>query len=467
MSSRFKMASRARLVALAVGAGALCSFAMADTSMAAAPTAGSACQTDGKINGRGATFQTNATRALIDGYRIDVCGPVGSGGDAGTNMLAYNYASATGNTGSGNGQKAASCRTDAFAGTDIPYDQATLAQLNGAPGATGSCGITFTPPFQPNAPLTFPDPADVQANVMSFPVAGSSVALPVNLQAADCGGTKPASLQFSVANVSKIFGGDIANWNDPRLVAENASLTNCNVAITRVVRLDKSGTTQVFKNFLSNADGARSGATCDAANSWTNLALDSNNTAWPTGAGCSNLVRPTTTGGAPVVSLVRSTPGAVGYADLADAVVAGTPALIQSNVRNATDTQYVGAANGTAANCDFATSLPGSTNSDAVGLNPGGDNWAFDAATRHDDVTFKGSQYPICGLTFGLVYTGLNGNSGTGAIARLSANQRRTLYSYFTYVFSPAGQSRLNAARYAALPAAFLTKLRLGFQTNF
>ncbi len=74
-------------------------------------------------------------------------------------MIAYNYPKAVtaSATGSGNGLKAASCRTDAFAGTDTPYSRLQLEQLDGAPGAMGGCSITFEPPFEPKS-APFPPP---------------------------------------------------------------------------------------------------------------------------------------------------------------------------------------------------------------------------------------------------------------------------------------------------------------------
>jgi hypothetical protein len=46
-------------------------------------------------------------------------------------------------------------------------------------------------------------------------------------------------------------------------------------------------------------------------------------------------------------------------------------------------------------------------------------------------------------------------------------NQLRTLYAFFTYVFSPLGQSYLDKQTYDELPAAWLPTLRAGFQDNF
>jgi ABC-type phosphate transport system substrate-binding protein len=464
MMSRMGKVPRRRAVALAVGVGVLSSFAFTGTSLANPPASGTACQaSDGKISGRGATFQTKAQQALIAGYTSDVCGPVTSDADAGTNMLVYNYSAAAsaGATGSGAGQKAASCRTDAFSGTDVPYDQATLTSLNGAPGGLGGCAITFVPPFSPNSPAVWPDPTDATAKVMSFPVAGSSVGIGVNLSAANCGGTAPGSINLSTANMSKLISGDITAWNDSALVADNPALANCTQAVTRVVRLDKSGTTQTFKNYLKNADGGRT--LCDGT-TWTTLATDANNVNWPTTAPCpANLARPATSGGAAVVSLVSTTDGAFGYADYADWISKGIPLAKVSNAAGA----FQSPGTGNSASCGFSGAvLPGTSIGDAVGTNTTL-NWATDASPNRSDVTYQGSGYPICGFTWDFVYTKLNSGAVANPIARLTADQRRTLYSYFTYVFSPAAQSRLTNAGYDQLPAGWLTKLRQGFQANF
>ena len=58
-----------RVAAFAASAGVLGSLALAGPALAGTP-AGLACQPDGKINGRGATFQKNAqNNAFATGYR--------------------------------------------------------------------------------------------------------------------------------------------------------------------------------------------------------------------------------------------------------------------------------------------------------------------------------------------------------------------------------------------------------------
>src|SRR5262249_9729566 len=90
------------------------------------------CQADGKIDGRGSLLGGVFQSALAAGYRDDVCGRIIDG--RGDTMVAYDYDALTG---SANGLLGASCRTDAFYTSDVPYTQATLNSLDGAPGALG------------------------------------------------------------------------------------------------------------------------------------------------------------------------------------------------------------------------------------------------------------------------------------------------------------------------------------------
>jgi hypothetical protein len=54
---------------------------------------------------------------------------------------------------------------------------------------------------------------------------------------------------------------------------------------------------------------------------------------------------------------------------------------------------------------------------------------------------------------------------GTGGPnANLTADQRRTLYSYFVYLMSPLAQAQAPLAGYASLPAAWLSIITTGFQ---
>jgi len=141
LQRRFGSGTRALLVGLGVlGCCVLISLMSADASFAAAPEKGVACNpTDGKISGRGATYQDHAEILFAGLYEADFCGATpGSPADAaGNTMVAYNYSPAEADklTGAGAGIKAASCRTDAFAGDSLPYTEAQYKELNSAPGS--------------------------------------------------------------------------------------------------------------------------------------------------------------------------------------------------------------------------------------------------------------------------------------------------------------------------------------------
>jgi ABC-type phosphate transport system substrate-binding protein len=481
------------LAVLAVGLALVSGLVFVSTSSAAVP-GGVACQpTDGKISGRGATYQNEAELDFIAAYTSDYCGNVAeqfAGDPAGSNMLVYNYPAAeAGNTytGSSQGLIAASCRTDAYAGTSLPYTQAQLLELNSTPGILPTnegktCTLPITVPFTPQSP--YPNSNDIAAPIMTIPVAGSAVALAVNLTGSCTNGT-PTSLEFTPLEVSRLYGGDYLTWNEPELVATNPELgpseDNCTGAITRVVRTDSSGPAVILKNYLESVDEARTGSACGVVSSviqvWSKYYKK--NTEWPglqhpgTEGTCSSIVKSAANGNASEIAKVLATNGGIGFADLAAATGQG---LILADVENATGSNFVGpSAGGGAANCNFnVVSLPGTTNESAVGLTTS-DDWAYNnheanpTKVNHSNATDLGTKYPICGLGFDLVYTGLHANngSGQGAIAPLTSDQRRTLYSYFNFVLSSTAQELLPLDNYASLPSTWLTKLSKGFREHF
>jgi len=487
---RFGSGTRALLVGLGVlGGCVLISLMNADVSFAAAPEKGLACNaTEGKISGRGASYQAHAEAFFAGLYETDFCGATpGSPTDAaGNTMVAYNYspAEADKQTGAGAGIKAASCRTDAYAGDSLPYTEAQYTELNEAPGKTKGCTLPFQPPFAPQGTenakkeFEFPSATDTTAPVMTVPIAGSSIGVAANLAGACKGGT-PTGLEFSAKEISRLFGGDAATWSDSELEENNPSLKTdeCTGAITRVVREDSAGTTEIFKAYLVRAAPERSGAgfTCAVGKAWSEYTKT--NTQWPgkqseTEGTCSKIITPANSGGPEEVAKIRATEGGIGYADLPD-LDGNDAGLITATVQNATTKAPQAPNSGKAANCSLnVLTLPGATANDAVGLNAQ-DNWGtnnteVNGNPNHQNATDLGSKYPICGVTFDLVYTGLDNNNNTNnAITPLTADQRRTLYSYFTFVLSSTAQSKLSTIDYNPLPSAWLEKLTEGFQANF
>jgi ABC-type phosphate transport system substrate-binding protein len=381
----------------------------------------------------------------------------------------------------------------------------------------------------PPALSRYPATGDAVAKMMSFPVALSAVAVIANLTGGPVGsgaicqnatGARPTSLNLTGSQLSDLFGGMVVVWDDPSLTSNNPALAtdNCAGSVTRVVSANDSGTTWILETYLSDvAAGDRS--MCGGFYSWSNLANASPNTTWPAfapvgsqpgqsgGAGFGCPVQQgyttgengtldacigNTAGGSPYTGV----PGALCYAGLADfkhfgdaAPKGGGPggvpgcspcAGVVASIQNATLTSYEPPASVTSANCGSGTlTLPSGT-SGAVGLTIGTaftppnpvpadwDTWATDNPSgAHGDVTDTGNLYPICGLTFALVYTGLADGTQPNAIAGLTADQRRTLYAYFSYILSSGGQKQLLTSYYQGLPPALLSPIRAEFQRNF
>jgi ABC-type phosphate transport system substrate-binding protein len=464
MRSRFLKLPRARIVALALGVGALGSLATAPASFAAGagpkpPAIGTNCQPDGKINGGGSTFQANAINdAFTFGFQQDVCGPqpqvtnlnaswgttdpsvfsFGTGPTQVAGMVAYNVSlgGVAETNGSGAGLRRLSCRTDMFAGTDLPYNNTqlgtpgngTVAGLDGPPGSesggtapqfncdNGTLNTTAVPPPFGPQPSSGPWPAtgDVPANAMSFPVAAGAVAVAVNLTG-KCTVATPTGLNLTSAEFDQIWQGTINQWNDPALVATNPILAtdNCSGNIQRVVRQDNSGTTAITMFTLNGID---QGALCgsDSGTNWYTIATGSSNAGlWPQGCvdGNSNTapnpITAATSGSPALIALLDATPGGIGYAELG---LWGTlPAGVSfANLQNSTATAFVSpGAPGSKSNCNLSATVPtGASALQAVGLgSPTWTNTGTPAAPGKQDVAFTGSGYPACGLTFDLVYS--------------------------------------------------------------
>jgi phosphate transport system substrate-binding protein len=111
----------------------------------------------------------------------------------------------------------------------------------------------------------------------------------------------PVHLNLDGATISKIFLGDITNWNDPAIAALNKSANLPNLKITPVFRSDGSGTSYNFTDYLSSVNAT-----------WANKIGTSTQPAFPAGQGAK--------GSSGVAGLVSRTDGAIGYVDVAYAI---------------------------------------------------------------------------------------------------------------------------------------------------
>jgi phosphate transport system substrate-binding protein len=101
--------------------------------------------------------------------------------------------------------------------------------------------------------------------------------------------------------ISKIFLGQITNWNDPAIAALNSGANLPNLKITPVFRSDGSGTSYNFTDYLSSV-----------SSKWKTTIGTSTQPAFPAGQGAK--------GSSGVSGLISRTTGAVGYVDVAYAI---------------------------------------------------------------------------------------------------------------------------------------------------
>jgi phosphate transport system substrate-binding protein len=209
-----------------------------------------------------------------------------------------------------------------------------------------------------DAPLSNAQIKGMPRRILHFPTVGGAVALAYNLPGLS--GTLKLTPELLVA----IYMGKITTWNDKRIAAANPGVTLPAAPILAVHRSDGSGTTYLFVSYLSAV-----------SSEWKELVGVATSVSWPSGIGGK--------GNEGVAGLVRQTPGAIGYVELAYAVQNNLPVAPLRNKAGkfvepslaATTAAAMGAAAQLAA--DVRTPIVNSPAPDA---------------------------YPICGLTFLLVY---------------------------------------------------------------
>jgi phosphate transport system substrate-binding protein len=108
-------------------------------------------------------------------------------------------------------------------------------------------------------------------------------------------------LKFTPEVVADIFLGKIKKWDDPRIAKDNAGISLPGQNIIVAHRSDGSGTTNIFTDYLSSI-----------SSSWKSRVGKGTSVNWPVGLGGK--------GNEGVAGLVKQSPGAVGYVELAYAV---------------------------------------------------------------------------------------------------------------------------------------------------
>jgi phosphate transport system substrate-binding protein len=142
-------------------------------------------------------------------------------------------------------------------------------------------------------------PLDAEQTKAAEAAGGPVVHVPVTMGAVSVGYNLPVdNLKLDGETLSGIYLGTIKNWNDPKIAALNPGVKMPSTAIVVVHRTEGSGTTFIFTSYLSAV-----------SDDWKSKAGAAGALQWPTGVGAK--------GSEGVAGQVTSTPGAIGYFELA------------------------------------------------------------------------------------------------------------------------------------------------------
>jgi len=130
---------------------------------------------------------------------------------------------------------------------------------------------------------------------MHVPMVGGAVVVTYNLPGVS------QKLNFIPDVLADIFLGKIKKWNDPRIAQDNSGVNLPADDIIVAHRSDGSGTSYIFTDYLSSV-----------SSSWKNRVGKGKAVNWPVGLGGK--------GNEGVAGIVKQTPGAIGYIELAYAV---------------------------------------------------------------------------------------------------------------------------------------------------
>jgi len=157
-----------------------------------------------------------------------------------------------------------------------------------------------------DAAMTDEEMGKVTRGVVFVPTAGGAIAVVYNAPGIN-------NLKLSRAVLPAIFDGQIKNWNDPKIAADNPGVNLPSLPIKLAVRADSSGTTFNFTNHLSATDPYFKGRIGpNKAPSWAGSPLKGK-------------------GNPGVAQIVKQSPGSIGYVESAYAKSSNlSTALVQN-----------------------------------------------------------------------------------------------------------------------------------------
>jgi ABC-type phosphate transport system substrate-binding protein len=315
--------------------------------------------------------------------------------------------------------------------------------------------------------------------LQSIPVVQAAVSIDIHLPKGCKVEKGPAEgrLALKLTTLEKVFRGEITEWkkllNKAKLVKSGAEACESTAPIKRVVRKDGSGTTSIFKKFLSVVFKNE----VEPGKTWRTLAESANNTTWPKEAE-HPVIRGE--GGGKVVSEVAANPSSIGYANVADARVnasfvppaggAGTPTFwaVLENGKITVEGKKVPTYSDPATNGEVAEK--DKSNCEETNYTNGKKKFPPEStAEPWNEVTTAKVEpgYVICGFSYDL---GLEHMSTftVGSKEAPTSSALRTAFDYYNFVLADGaggGQTLINEkSDYLGLPAAIKTISRAGIK---
>jgi ABC-type phosphate transport system substrate-binding protein len=333
-------------------------------------------------------------------------------------------------------------------------------------GPTNAIAATDEPPNQKQKEEM--ESHGAAGTVLTIPVEQLAVAiivhLPENCTAVE-GGPTPGRLAVKPATLSKVFQGVATEWskllNGAKLVGAGC---NKKAHIARAVRKDGSGTTSLFKKWL----GVVYKKEVEPGKTWQQLAESANNTSWPN-EGTDPVVRGE--GGGGLTKVVAETPGAIGYAGLADSranknfsppLGGAGKTTFWTTIENAskpTHTYADPSTNGDAeakanSNCEETLYVNGKKKFPPPSTT---ELWNEVSAAKFQ------KNYPICGFTYDLSLTKFSAFTvAKGSQEEPTEKEARTVFDYFGFLLNAeagGGQALIgNNQDYLGLPTSVEAK---------
>jgi phosphate transport system substrate-binding protein len=270
--------------------------------------------------------------------------------------LTVNYQS----IGSGGGIAQFTAKTVDFGATDVPMSAAELARAN--------------------------------APVLQIPVTLGGEAIAYNLPGVN-------ALRLTRQVLVDIYLGKILKWNDPQIAKLNKGASLPDTAIIVVHRSDGSGTTYIFSDFLSHVSGE-----------WKSKVGTGKSLSWPAPSSVG------AKGNEGVAGQVKSTPGAIGYVEMAY--------VVENHMQGATLENKAGKW----VDCTPATVAAAAASKPEV------------SATNFSIVDSSAAGgYPISGYSWVVVY-------------KKPEARAKELYNVLSWLVGPQGQENAKSVDYVPLP---------------